>query len=136
MPIYEYRCDRCEKVSEFFLKISDPHPDSCPACGAVGSLCKQISQTSFALKGDGWYVTDYKKPATAPAQEPEGAKGDAVASPTDGSVGGAVQPGGPPAAATSDATGKDSTPSPRTVAPVAPPSAATDSAPKAPSNKA
>jgi putative FmdB family regulatory protein len=61
MPIYEYRCDRCEQLSEFFLRVSDPHPEACPRCGERGSLKKQISQTSFSLKGEGWYVTDYKK---------------------------------------------------------------------------
>lgn len=63
MPIYEYRCGRCEQLSEFFLRISDPHPESCPRCGERDSLKKQISQTSFSLKGEGWYVTDYKKEA-------------------------------------------------------------------------
>lgn len=74
MPIYEYRCTSCNTLNEFFLKVSDPHPQTCPACGASGSLQKQISQTSFALKGEGWYVTDYKQSggaakATAPESE-------------------------------------------------------------------
>lgn len=96
MPIYEYRCLRCEKVSEFFLRVSDPHPESCPRCGDVGSLRKQISQTSFSLKGEGWYVTDYKKPAGAPSKEgdSEGAKGGDKATTESGSLSTEVDGGG------------------------------------------
>ena len=84
MPIYEYRCDRCEQLSEFFLRVSDPHPEACPRCGERGSLKKQISQTSFSLKGEGWYVTDYKKDKAPPnaaekKPEPEGSEKSAEA---------------------------------------------------------
>jgi putative FmdB family regulatory protein len=84
MPIYEYRCDRCEQLSEFFLRVSDPHPEACPRCGERGSLKKQISQTSFSLKGEGWYVTDYKKDKAPPnaaekKAEPEGTEKSAEA---------------------------------------------------------
>jgi putative FmdB family regulatory protein len=57
MPIYEYKCDSCGKVEELLMKISDPDPVGCSACG--GPVNKLISQSSFALKGSGWYVTDY-----------------------------------------------------------------------------
>ena len=59
--IYEYRCEGCGEVSEFQMRMSDPHPEACPRCGAVGRLKRIISKTSFALKGTGWYTTDYKK---------------------------------------------------------------------------
>jgi putative FmdB family regulatory protein len=59
--IYEYRCDKCEKVNEFQMKMSDPHPVVCPSCNAQGSLERIISRTSFALKVSGWYTTDYKR---------------------------------------------------------------------------
>ena len=68
MPIYEYQCQHCERVSEFFLRISDPSPESCPKCAHTGPMKKQISQTSFSLKGEGWYVTDYKPQTKEPAQ--------------------------------------------------------------------
>lgn len=58
MPIYEFKCKECEKTEEFLLKFSDPKPTTCSACG--GEIAQLISQTSFALKGSGWYVTDYK----------------------------------------------------------------------------
>ncbi len=58
MPLYEYRCGECREVSEFRMKISDPHPTDCPACGQQ-SLRKIISNTAFQLKGGGWYNEGY-----------------------------------------------------------------------------
>jgi putative FmdB family regulatory protein len=62
MPLYEYKCEECETVSEFRMKMSDPHPEACPECGA-GSLRKLISQTAFQLKGGGWYNEGYTGPS-------------------------------------------------------------------------
>ncbi len=58
MPIYEYHCPHCRKNFEEWLKSDDDasmHP--CPTCGA--SSPRIISQTTFILKGGGWYVTEY-----------------------------------------------------------------------------
>lgn len=57
MPIYEYECLKCGKNREIMQKFSDPPLTSCPECG--GKMKKLISNTSFVLKGGGWYVTDY-----------------------------------------------------------------------------
>jgi putative FmdB family regulatory protein len=57
MPIYEYSCKKCGNVIEKIRKFSDPPLKKHPDCG--GSLTKLISQSSFQLKGSGWYVTDY-----------------------------------------------------------------------------
>jgi putative FmdB family regulatory protein len=59
MPIYEYECAKCGHVHEIFQKISDKPLTKCPVC--AGRLSKLISQSSFHLKGSGWYVTDYAK---------------------------------------------------------------------------
>lgn len=37
--------------------MADSHLSECNACG--GKLKKLITNTSFVLKGGGWYVTDY-----------------------------------------------------------------------------
>ncbi len=58
MPIYEYICSKCNKTSEVLQKISDKPLAKCPYCG--GGVKKLMSQNSFQLKGDGWYVTEYK----------------------------------------------------------------------------
>ena len=34
MPLYEYRCPKCEELFEIFRSLSDRDaPASCPACG-------------------------------------------------------------------------------------------------------
>ena len=56
MPIYEYACDRCGTF-EVSQRITDKPLRRCPTC--KGRVRKLISNTSFQLKGSGWYVTDY-----------------------------------------------------------------------------
>jgi putative FmdB family regulatory protein len=63
MPLYEYECTQCGQVEEALQKFSDKPLKKCRQCS--GSLRKLISNSSFHLKGTGWYVTDYaKKSAT------------------------------------------------------------------------
>ena len=57
MPIYEYECTQCGSIEEVFQKFSDKPKTRCKACS--GKLHKLISQSTFHLKGTGWYVTDY-----------------------------------------------------------------------------
>lgn len=57
MPIYEYECLSCGKNFEYFQSISEKPIKKCESCG--GKVQKVISQSSFQLKGSGWYKTDY-----------------------------------------------------------------------------
>jgi putative FmdB family regulatory protein len=57
MPIYEYVCKKCGRQFEVIQKFSDDPLKTCSEC--KGKLSKMISQSSFQLKGAGWYVTDY-----------------------------------------------------------------------------
>jgi len=59
LPIYEYKCKDCGNEFEMLQKFSDPPPSGCPSCS--GGITKLISQSSFHLKGTGWYATDYGK---------------------------------------------------------------------------
>jgi putative FmdB family regulatory protein len=59
MPIYEYECQQCSKITEAMQKFSDAPLTQCPKC--KGNLRKLISQSTFHLKGSGWYVTDYAR---------------------------------------------------------------------------
>ncbi len=59
MPIYEFRCKKCQDQIEVFQKLSDKTPTRCRKCG--GRLEKQFSRTSVQFKGAGWYVTDYAR---------------------------------------------------------------------------
>lgn len=84
MPIYEYRCHECDEVSEVLHKLSDPAPETCPECGADGTLSKLISRSAFHLKGAGWYADGYgagngngKKKSDSPApSEPKSSSSD------------------------------------------------------------
>ena len=59
MPIYDYKCSKCEHEIEIIQKINDKPKEVCPKCNKKG-LKKQISAPSFRLKGGGWYETDFK----------------------------------------------------------------------------
>lgn len=63
MPVYEYECEKCGRILEAYQKFSDPALRKCKECS--GRLHKLISQSSFHLKGSGWYVTDYKNSKAA-----------------------------------------------------------------------
>src|SRR4051812_36154891 len=76
MPIYEYLCQSCQKLSEVMQKFSDAPLTDCEHCGEKGTLAKQMSLSSFALKGSGWYATDYKKKSVASGSSPSGESGN------------------------------------------------------------
>jgi len=58
MPIYEYKCQNCGTF-EITQRITDKSLGKCPSC--KGKVKKLISNTSFQLKGTGWYITDYAR---------------------------------------------------------------------------
>src|SRR5947208_15400224 len=67
MPIYEYQCQKCGTF-EVTQRITEKPLGRCPTCKA--KVRKLISNTSFQLKGTGWYVTDYaRKGKDAPKTE-------------------------------------------------------------------
>jgi putative FmdB family regulatory protein len=58
MPIYEYLCPKCRKIfEEWTTSANDDTVEPCPRCSTPAP--RVMSQTSFVLKGDGWYVSDY-----------------------------------------------------------------------------
>lgn len=67
MPLYEYRCQRCRKVSEILQSLDEAPARICPHCG--GRLKKMHSTPSIRFKGTGWYVTDYAGKGRAPQSE-------------------------------------------------------------------
>jgi putative FmdB family regulatory protein len=58
MPLYEYRCSKCDTVFEVLQKFSDSPLATHEGCG--GAVERLISAPGFQFKGSGWYVTDYK----------------------------------------------------------------------------
>jgi len=61
MPLYEYRCKKCDKQFEFLILSATEEQYAahslCDSCG--GPLEKVISLSSFKLKGFGWAKDSY-----------------------------------------------------------------------------
>ena len=74
MPIYEYKCEKCDKVFEVRRKFSDEPLTTHEECG--GPVHRLISAPAFQFKGSGWYVTDYGRSG---ASKKEFAAGEAKA---------------------------------------------------------
>ena len=72
MPIYEYQCPDCGYQFEQLQKISDEPIRVCPNCEQT-HVRKLVSQTSFVLKGGGWYKDHYglkgKSESGSPSKE-------------------------------------------------------------------
>jgi putative FmdB family regulatory protein len=56
MPIYEYECEACGRY-EVMQRITEDALKTCEKCGKP--VRRLVSETSFALKGSGWYKDLY-----------------------------------------------------------------------------
>jgi putative FmdB family regulatory protein len=79
VPIYEYKCSKCGKVFEIIQKISDEPLRRCKFCD--GKVDRLISNTSFQLKGSGWYLTDYARKSESSSSPDSEAKAGEKAKP-------------------------------------------------------
>jgi putative FmdB family regulatory protein len=70
MPIYEYQCEKCGTF-EVTQKITESPLRKCPTCKS--KVKKLISNTSFQLKGTGWYITDYARKDKSVTKKDNGA---------------------------------------------------------------
>jgi len=87
MPIYEYECSKCGKQIEAIQKISERPLTKCSYCS--GKLHRLVSQSSFRLKGSGWYATDYAKKTGNAASRPE-KKGETEPKPAEKTTAGST----------------------------------------------
>jgi len=60
MPIYEYKCTKCEKVFKRIVSVADSSKAVFCDCSPKAKAKKIISAPSFRLEGSGWYETDFK----------------------------------------------------------------------------
>jgi putative FmdB family regulatory protein len=72
MPVYEYECQDCDKQFEVFQSIKDNPLKNCKFC--EGKVRRLISQSSFALKGGGWYKDNYSKGGSKEKKTPDKAE--------------------------------------------------------------
>ncbi len=63
MPLYEYKCLKCNRKTEKIEPVNGPHLKKCPHCG--GKVESLISAPAIQFKGSGWYVTDYAGKSSA-----------------------------------------------------------------------
>lgn len=72
MPLYEYQCQQCLRITEKIQKFSDSSLTTCPHCG--GTLERTLTAPAVQFKGSGWYKDLYSsaKPQ-APAKGGESA---------------------------------------------------------------
>jgi putative FmdB family regulatory protein len=84
VPLYEYQCKKCERLTERIVKFSDPPLTVCPHCG--GEMEQLISAPAVQFKGSGWYVTDYAKSGKSGKSDSSG-KTDAASSGSNGATG-------------------------------------------------
>ena len=69
MPTYDYICNDCEKIYEYFQSMSDAPIRECPEC-KKNSLRRVISGgTGLIFKGSGYYLTDYKNKKTQSSED-------------------------------------------------------------------
>jgi putative FmdB family regulatory protein len=73
MPIYEDDCPHCGPF-ETMQRITEPPLKRCPKC--KGKVERMVSRTSFILKGNGWYATDYARSSTKSGEKTGSEAGD------------------------------------------------------------
>ncbi len=78
MPIYEYRCGECGHVFEEIQRYSDPDPETCPSCEAE-AVDKLVSQSTFQLKGGGWFDDNYSTSGEVGTESSSSSSGDEAA---------------------------------------------------------
>lgn len=62
MPIYRYRCTRCDEIFHALQLSSDPSPPKCELCQST-KVERLLGVPSLQFKGKGFYVTDVAKNA-------------------------------------------------------------------------
>jgi putative FmdB family regulatory protein len=115
LPLYDYRCRACSKVTEVRHGFREAHHVACPECG--GELARVFSPAGIVFKGSGFYLTDSRNAS-------EKAKAKASGS---GTAADAAKPA-------ETATAAEST-TPATAAPAAASTPAPSSTPAAPAAK-
>ncbi len=59
MPLYDYQCRACSKVTEVRHGFREAYAGTCPDCG--GSLARVFNPAGIVFKGSGFYITDSRK---------------------------------------------------------------------------
>lgn len=71
MPTYEYECLACKANFERFQGMSEPAVRTCPECGKRKVRRKISGGAGLLFKGNGFYITDYRKPGYSESAKSE-----------------------------------------------------------------
>ena len=75
MPLYEYKCLKCDRHTDKIEPVAGPHLKKCPHCG--GKVESVITAPAIKFKGSGWYVNDYAaKTSSGESKKPDGSSSD------------------------------------------------------------
>lgn len=77
MPIYDYQCQACKKVTEVRHGFKETHDDACPQCG--GPLARVFNPAGIVFKGSGFYINDSRKSAPSEGTPSDAKKSDTPA---------------------------------------------------------
>ncbi len=79
MPLFEYECLVCHaRIEEMQRSGARPLKKAeCERCGEIRPVKKLVSSPAFQFKGEGWYVTDYKKGGADKGAESSGEESSA-----------------------------------------------------------
>lgn len=72
MPVYDYKCERCEACFEVKQSYSDNPRAVCHLCG--GEARRMFSPVPIVFKGSGFYVTDHRAENSTIASKKNGEK--------------------------------------------------------------
>ena len=79
MPIYEYKCNKCDAVFEAMQAISARPLKTCNGIGCDdkdnGKVRRLVSASGFILKGSGWYTSEYPSESRKKGWEQESTQG-------------------------------------------------------------
>jgi putative FmdB family regulatory protein len=64
LPLYEYRCLKCDRHTDKIENLNGPHLKKCPHCG--GKVESVLTAPAIQFKGSGWYITDYGRKTSGP----------------------------------------------------------------------
>jgi putative FmdB family regulatory protein len=67
MPLYDYKCSKCQKITEVRHGFGENFTDPCPECG--GALNRVFNPAPIVFKGSGFYINDSRGKSQAPAKD-------------------------------------------------------------------
>ncbi len=102
MPLYDYQCAACQKITEVRHGFDEAFTEPCAFCG--GKLNRLFNPTGIVFKGSGFYITDSRKAAESkPSDKP-----DSNPSKTDGASSPKTETAAPATSAPDKPSGKPS----------------------------